>query len=410
MASMTRTSKDQVMAEDLSAPPEEGHDVIDAHVVILNNYLRIHHVVSYQELAKRVRKLTILLSVPMEPDRQWGAEWSDLDVQVQKNWMFTKMWKHSTGFQEANFIHVPVDTVSRLKQLKPDVVFSYEMGIRTLLAGWFRIFNRKVPLVMVGNMSEFIERERGIVRRTLRGLIRRTVDFCTYNGPSCKRYLQGLGVASDRLFHVPYCIDDQVAYLGERSLIPADKPRTLLYCGSISPRKGVVEFTSSLNKWCVANPQRKVVLNLAGSGDTVGSILELATDNLEIVHLGSLDAAGLKAANRDADICLNPSLADEWGLVPIEALASGVPVLGCEYAQSVETVIEEGVNGWKFRTDDQSSMDGAIQRAMACSNAELDSMVGVCRQSVAHISPAATASRFVDVVRHALPNAATITR
>ena len=45
---------------------------LNAHVVVLNNYLRKHHVVAYQELAKRVRKLTVLLSVPMEPDRSWG--------------------------------------------------------------------------------------------------------------------------------------------------------------------------------------------------------------------------------------------------------------------------------------------------------------------------------------------------
>jgi len=74
---------------------------IDAHVVILNNYIRKHHVDSYRELAKRVRKLTVLLSTPMEPDRDWDPQWDDLDVRVQKNWMFTTSWKHSAGFKEA---------------------------------------------------------------------------------------------------------------------------------------------------------------------------------------------------------------------------------------------------------------------------------------------------------------------
>ena len=128
--------------------------------MILNNYLRVHHAVSYVELAKRVRKLTVLLSVPMEPNKDWDAEWMGLDVRMQKNWMFTKKWKHSKGFTEDNYIHVPVDTVKQLKQLKPDIVFSYEMGVRTLLSGWFRRWNRKTPLVMVGNMSQDIEKER----------------------------------------------------------------------------------------------------------------------------------------------------------------------------------------------------------------------------------------------------------
>ena len=87
---------------------------IDAHVVILNNYIRKHHVDSYRELAKRVRKLTVLLSTPMEPDREWDTQLSDLDVRVQKNLMFTTSWKHSTGFREPNYIHIPVDTMSQL--------------------------------------------------------------------------------------------------------------------------------------------------------------------------------------------------------------------------------------------------------------------------------------------------------
>lgn len=67
---------------------DHGDSCLDVHVVILNNYLRKHHVASYRALAKRVRKLTVLLSVPMESDRAWDADWEDLDVHVQRNWMF----------------------------------------------------------------------------------------------------------------------------------------------------------------------------------------------------------------------------------------------------------------------------------------------------------------------------------
>ncbi|MFT5303285.1 MAG: hypothetical protein ACI814_004104 [Mariniblastus sp.] len=66
---------------------DHGDSCLDVHVVILNNYLRKHHVASYRALAKRVRKLTVLHSVPMESDRAWDADWKDLDVHVQRNWM-----------------------------------------------------------------------------------------------------------------------------------------------------------------------------------------------------------------------------------------------------------------------------------------------------------------------------------
>ena len=377
--------------------------VLDLHVVILINYIRKHHVASYQELAQRVRKLTILLSTPMEPGRDWDPEWSDLDVRVQKNWMLTTNWKHSTGFKEKNFIHIPVDTVKQLKQLKPDIVFSYEMGMRTIFSGWFRKFNRKVPLVMVGNMSQHIEQERGFLRRGFRGLVRRLADHFTYNGPSCKRYLKSLGITDEKMFHVPYCIDDDVVHAGLREKADDGRARRLFYCGSISERKGLLPFMESLVRWCKANPSKHVEFQLAGAGPLNEQLSAMALDNLKLTFFGNLDPAGLAAANEQADICVMPTFADEWALTPIEALASGIPVLGSFYAQSVEAIVEEDVNGWIFKPDEVLSMDKAVGKALACDVDTLFGMVDDCRQSVAHISGAGTAERFCDVVRSVLP-------
>jgi len=229
------------------------------------------------------------------------------------------------------------------------------------------------------------------------------VDYCTYNGPSCKRYLESLGVPEEKLHHLPYCIDPEVVDHEHREVSPTDKPRTLLYSGGIIPRKGVGEFTDALKIWCRANPEREVVLQLAGAGSDAAKIVEMQTENLKIEWLGDLDHATLRQATRDADICVNPTFADEWGLVPIEALASGIPVLGSSYAQSVETIVKDGHNGWTFFTDDEESVAKAIEAAMACSNEQLAEMQDACRQSVAHINPEATAACFANVIRHALP-------
>lgn len=378
---------------------------LDAHVVVLNNYVRKHHVVAFQELAKRVRKLTVLLSVPMEPDRSWNAQWEDLDVRVQRNWMLTTNWKHSNGFQEPNFIHFPIDTSSQLRSLKPDIVFSYEMGVRTLLSGWYRRFHRNVPLVMVGNMSEYIERERGLIRRSFRWMVRRGIDYYTYNGPSCKRYLQSLSIAEEKLFHIPYCINPEVVFRGDRTTATGTDgtPRRLLYCGAMSQRKGILQFSQSLHDWCQQHPDRQVELSIAGSGPLQQSIADCMTPNLSIKFLGNCNPDALRAAYGATEICVFPTLADEWGLVPIESLASGVPVLGSAFAQSVETAVEDGGNGWVFESTCSESMVSAIDRAMSCPPDQLLEMGLRGKSSVAHISSAATAERFCDVVKSALP-------
>ena len=178
-------------------PEFENKTLDDTHVVVLINYLRRHHVLAFKEVARQVGKLTILVSTPMEGDRSWLPEWEGLDVIVQKNSTITL--SKSSGYDEKNFIHFPWDTISQLRRLQPDVVLSYEMGMRTLFSGLFRIFNRKIPLIIIGNMSNHIESNRGFARRCMRQLIRRMTDYCTYNGPSCRNYLSGLGIEDSRL-------------------------------------------------------------------------------------------------------------------------------------------------------------------------------------------------------------------
>jgi len=370
---------------------EEDGEVLDVHAVILTNYIRTHHMLAFQEFAKRVRKLTILLSVSMEPDRDWDAQWGGLDVQVQRNLMWTSKWRHSSGFAESNFIHFPIDTPWRLWKLKPDVVISYEMGVRTMLSTLYRRFNRKVPLVMVGNMSQHIEKERGFLRRIWRNIVCRGVDFFTYNGPSCKRYLRSLGIDKSRLFHFPYCIDEAAVFSGKK--ISSDEGTLkLLYCGAISPRKGIVQFSEALAKWCQANPAQKVELMIAGSGELKDSVAAYANDSLHINFLGNCDSNQLCDAYGLADICVFPSLADEWGLVPIEAMASAVPVLGSIHAQSVEACCEESVNGWIFDPNSSDDMLNAIERALSTPKSRIIEMGQAAKESVAHISPRTSGS------------------
>ena len=390
MSSLQQTRPLQQMTSE-EGVSDTSSDLIDAHVVILNNYLRRHHVVAYKEIARRVRKLTVLLSVDMEPDRQWEAQWDGLDVIVQKSKMFTAKWRHSSGFSEDNFIHFPVDTKKQLKALTPDVILSYEMGMRTLLCSFYRMFRRDCRLVMVGNMSEHIEKERGIFRKLLRRAILRGVDFFSYNGPSCKRYLKSLGVKEEKLFHFPYCIDPEAVSSAPKTF-DASSVRTLLYCGAMSSRKGILQFAKTGRAWCEKNADDNVRLNIAGAGELRDEIAELSSEKFTINFLGNCNQAELRQAYQDADVCVFPTLADEWGLVPIEAMASGLPVLGSIHAQSVEACVVEGENGWVFNPDSDQEMEAAFERCMKTSPEKLAVMSIAAKDAVVHVSPAFSAN------------------
>ncbi len=370
----------------------------DAHVVVLSNYFRRHHSLVFQQVLQHVGKLTILLSTDMEPDRAWQADWGDLDVQIQKNKMITARWKHSAGFDEPNFIHIPTDTVKSLKRLKPDIVFSYEMGMRTVLSSAYRLTHRNVPLVMVGNMADHIENERGLLRRSVRRFIRSRVDYATYNGPSCHRYLNQIGFTDERLFHFPYCIDFDTTYSGPQTFSD-DGHRRLLYAGVISDRKGILPFTKWLADYLSKNDHTTVTLSIAGDGPLEDQVRPLANDRLQIEMLGMCDSEQLSAANRAADICVFPTFGDEWGLVPIEAMASGLPVLGSTLAQSVESKVIDGENGWRFNPLDTDSAMRSIDAALRTSQSELKKMSIAARASAADATPENSAEKFCDAIR-----------
>ena len=50
----------------------------------------------------------------------------------------------------------------------------------------------------------------------------------------------------------------------------------------------------------------------------------------------------------EAGALVLPTLADQWGMVVGEALASGLPVIGSIASQAVTEIVEENVTGWTF--------------------------------------------------------------
>lgn len=83
------------------------------------------------------------------------------------------------------------------------------------------------------------------------------------------------------------------------------------------------------------------------------------------VFLGALAGDALAAAYAGADVFVFPSRTDTFGLVMIEALASGVPVAGYPVAGPLDVVGEDGrgtVAGWRRRV---GAVDDDLGRAVA---------------------------------------------
>jgi glycosyltransferase involved in cell wall biosynthesis len=360
-----------------------------------------HQEPQFQEAAAREPRLKLLLSVFIEPQRDYRPELGRLDISLQKTWSFKRKWRHESGFSDIINVHFPYDTFFQLQRLKPEVVVSYELGARSIFAALYRLLHRRSRLILAINVSEHTEKSWSRLRVLMRRVLLRCADIVTYQGSSGKRYLQSLGVPETKLKHNPYVAHPKMLYPGptERG---SETRRKLLFVGQFTERKAPLLFLKSLGDWCNRHPDRVVEISMVGRGPLQSAIEQNAyPKNLIVNMIGSVDPINLSKVYRGHGVMVFPTLADEWGLVVDEALHSGLPVLSSVYAQATLDLIEEGKNGWRFTPDDSVDAQHAIDRLMATDESTLNRMAAYGRESVAHRTPEFGGGELIQAIQAA---------
>jgi glycosyltransferase involved in cell wall biosynthesis len=127
----------------------------------------------------------------------------------------------------------------------------------------------------------------------------------------------------------------------------ADRPPRLLYVGRFEHRKGIDTLLAALPAVLSAVPTATCRLVGRDSGgywqgrfwrDNPGIGRERVT------FAGPVDSADLRAAYRECDVFVAPSRYESFGLIYVEAMAWGKPVVGCR-AGGVPEVVADGETG-----------------------------------------------------------------
>jgi hypothetical protein len=135
---------------------------------------------------------------------------------------------------------------------------------------------------------------------------------------------------------------------------------------------------------------------LLGDGPLQTKLQQLPLpDNLRLRFLAPIPYQELPGIYAQAGILAFPTLADEWGMVINEAMASGLPVLASLYSQAVEELVSDGETGWVFHPDRAEEMYAALDRALRASPEELAVMRVKARERLAPFTPALAADRVL---------------
>lgn len=111
-------------------------------------------------------------------------------------------------------------------------------------------------------------------------------------------------------------------------------------------------------------------LNVVGDGP-LRQELEKSANNIQygkIIFHGKVAYSGVHNILAHTDFLMLPSEHDGFGMVVVEALASGIPVIASDHVMSAVEFIENGKNGWLFKTGNIQELEKIINLAIDSDN------------------------------------------
>jgi glycosyltransferase involved in cell wall biosynthesis len=252
--------------------------------------------------------------------------------------------------------------LAALDEIRPDVVMVPGWSSREAHATLAWCLRNGVPRVIVSDSQPEDRTQRALrlwVKRRLLGLCQ--AGFV--GGTPHVRFLDRLGLPADRCF--PGCtVADNEWFdreAGRRLVQPgANKTFRLLSCTRLVPEKNLLATLAAM-----ARERRDWVWSIAGHGPLRAkieeSIVQLGLrDRVEL--LGHVAYENLPALYRAADLYLQPSVSETWGLAVNEAMACGLPVIVSDRCGCREDLVRDGENGFLFDPLDPKGLGQALAR------------------------------------------------
>ena len=239
-----------------------------------------------------------------------------------------------------------------------DVVESPEHG-----AGGFALAvnGQKVPLVVRLHAPLFLVNEvvgrrlsagGRIVNAMERTITRRATLVTSPSRALWQIVAPRFGIDPARIRVVPNSIDTENFRPAEAGEV-APHPPTILYVGKVAPVKGVVVLTQAIPRVVRRLPEAHVVIvgadhpigpGLGSSKQEMLAKLQQAGVASNVDVLDPIERSRLRALYHNADVCVVPSLWENFSYACLEAMSCGVPVVAAAVGGLTE-VIDSGRDG-----------------------------------------------------------------
>jgi glycosyltransferase involved in cell wall biosynthesis len=158
-------------------------------------------------------------------------------------------------------------------------------------------------------------------------------------------------------------VDDDRFRPAEAAAVASFRDRHDLPGGAFVGYTGRHGYEKRLDHLLAATEDLDVTVVLAGDGPARGTLEDRAAGRDDVLFLGFLDREELATFYSALDVFAFPSPVETQGLVALESIACGTPVVAVDSGALSDTVTD-GETGYHYRPDDIDDFAGAIGRAV----------------------------------------------
>lgn len=180
-------------------------------------------------------------------------------------------------------------------------------------------------------------------------------------------------------------VDSRQSFLRLRSGLTAVSRNYYLTVSRLAPTKHIDLIIKVANKM-------KFPLKVVGNGVEEMALRKIAGENVEL--LGSVDDKQLKDLYQNAKAFLYASVNEDFGMVPVEAMSFGTPVIALSSGGVKESVID-GIRGITFPDLSEVSLQNSINKFEKLDDKSIETMT----KSALEFAKSCSEDKFIEKIR-----------
>lgn len=377
-------------------------------VVLLTNMIPPYRVEFFRELS-HICDLTVVCDSLTSPLREWKQDPKDFGftyLELGEEGVVYTHERPDAGFDEQRIRHKGKGVIKVLKSMQPDIVITCEFGMRSLYTYWYSL-RQSVPYIIWSEGTRYTEKAVRGTRKAMRQFLARRASGFWTNGTASRNYLEDIGAKSDTISEGMTGIsthtyrDAGLHLASERVQLRSDykiEGACLLFVGAISERKGVIQLMKAIEQ-CDSQLTKQATFIIAGSGPLQEEAEDLQSrlSSINLVFPGFQNEEGIQKLFAASDVFVMPTLDDNWPLVTIEAMVSGLPQIGSIYNGASEDLAQKKEVGVFIDPHDSDRLAEVLLNGFENPPARLSR--SVVEWATEYYSPREQAKRALEIIR-----------